>query len=167
VVGVHTAAHRRVAETCLRFGCPRIVVFPSSFRNHLGRWLDKEPTKSCALRRTEWDVETDLAVSLRAPDDLLGLKATGRDVSGAICDIVYRAQKRRVALMTKRAEVGIAELIMRLDRDGYQLLVEAIERLGSELRIDAENFRSRAYLDEKPRLEVDGQGGAVTVRLRP
>lgn len=70
VTGIHSPAHQRAAVVPLRWGAPRIVVFSGGFFHHLGRELQTEPFRTARLWRYEWDPNTDLAVSLRAPDRL-------------------------------------------------------------------------------------------------
>jgi hypothetical protein len=70
VTGIHSPAHQRAAVVPLRWGAPRIVVFSGGFFHHLGRELQTEPFRIARLWRYEWDPNTDLAVSLRAPDRL-------------------------------------------------------------------------------------------------
>ncbi len=68
VCGVHSPAHQRAAVVPLRWGSPRVVVVSGGFRYHLGTALREEPFRTARLWRYEWDPQTDLAVSRRAPD---------------------------------------------------------------------------------------------------
>jgi hypothetical protein len=70
VCGVHNFAHQRVAVVPLRWGSPRIVVFSGGFHAHLGPDLKNEAFRAARLWRYQWDAQTDLAVSRRAPDKL-------------------------------------------------------------------------------------------------
>lgn len=67
VCGIHSLAHRQSAIVPLRWGSPRVVVFPGGFHHHLGPRLRDEPFEAARLWRYEWDPLTDLAVSLRSP----------------------------------------------------------------------------------------------------
>lgn len=70
VTGIHNSAHQRAAIVPLRWGAPRIVIFSGGFFHHLGQELNQEPFRTARLWRYEWDRNTDLAVSLRAPTKL-------------------------------------------------------------------------------------------------
>lgn len=70
VTGIHNLAHQRAAVVPLRWGAPRIVVFSGGFEYHLGKDLKQEPFRIAQLWRYEWDQNTDLAISRRAPGNL-------------------------------------------------------------------------------------------------
>jgi len=70
VTGVHNPAHQRSAVVPLRWGSPRILVFSGGFYHHLGPDLRNEPFRTGRLWRYEFDAQTDLVVSRRAPDKL-------------------------------------------------------------------------------------------------
>jgi hypothetical protein len=70
VCGIHHAAHMRSAIIPLRFGAPRIVVVSGGFHYHLGRNLTNEPFPAARLWRYQWDPDTDLIISRRAPEKL-------------------------------------------------------------------------------------------------
>jgi len=68
VCGIHNRAHQRAALVPLRWGAPRIVVVSGGFYHHLGPNLKEELFRAAKLWRYEFDAETDLIVSRRAPD---------------------------------------------------------------------------------------------------
>ncbi len=70
VTGIHNSAHQRAAVVPLRWGAPRIVIFSGGFFHHLGKELNQEPFRTARLWRYEWDRNTDLGVSRRAPEKL-------------------------------------------------------------------------------------------------
>lgn len=70
VCGVHNEAHQRAAVVPLRWGAPRVIVFSGGIRVHLGSDLKNEPFRAARLWRYQWDPNTDLAVSRRAPTKL-------------------------------------------------------------------------------------------------
>ncbi len=70
VAGVHNTAHQRAAVVPLRWGAPRILVFSGGFHVHLGSDLKNEPFRAARLWRHQFDPQTDLVVSRRAPNRL-------------------------------------------------------------------------------------------------
>ena len=70
VAGVHNIAHQRAAVVPLRWGAPRILVFSGGFNVHLGDDLSNEPFRAAKLWRRQFDPQTDLVVSRRAPNRL-------------------------------------------------------------------------------------------------
>lgn len=70
VTGIHSPAHMRAAIVPLRWGSPRILVVSGGFKHHLGPGLNEEPFRAARLWRYQWDRQTDLVVSRRAPDKL-------------------------------------------------------------------------------------------------
>lgn len=70
VAGVHNIAHQRAAVVPLRWGAPRILVFSGGFHVHLGNDLSNEPFRAAKLWRRQFDPQTDLVVSRRAPNRL-------------------------------------------------------------------------------------------------
>ena len=80
VCGIHNEAHRRASVVPLRWGAPRIVVFSGGFQFHLGELLRDEPFRAARLWRYQWDPQTDLAISRRAPDKLPTFASHNRTV---------------------------------------------------------------------------------------
>jgi DNA processing protein len=70
ICGIHNEAHRRAALVPLRWGAPRIIVLSGGFRFHLGEDLEEEPFRAARLWRYQWDKDSDLAISRRAPSKL-------------------------------------------------------------------------------------------------
>jgi DNA processing protein len=70
VAGIHNIAHQRAAVVPLRWGAPRILALSGGFYCHLGMDLINEPFRAARLWRHRFDPETDLVISLRAPDRL-------------------------------------------------------------------------------------------------
>ena len=70
VCGIHCEAHKRAAVVPLRWGAPRIVVLSGGFRHHLGPELKEELFRTTRLWRYQFDPQTDLVISRRAPDKL-------------------------------------------------------------------------------------------------
>lgn len=68
VCGIHSSAHQRAAVVPLRWGAPRILVFSGGFHYHLGETLTEEPFRIARLWRYEFDRNTDLVISRRAPE---------------------------------------------------------------------------------------------------
>lgn len=68
VTGIHNAAHQRVAVVPLRWGAPRVLVLSGGFYHHLGQTLSDEPFRAARLWRYQFDAQTDLVISRRAPD---------------------------------------------------------------------------------------------------
>ncbi|HQU18106.1 MAG TPA: hypothetical protein PLA92_03545 [Fimbriimonadaceae bacterium] len=68
VSGIHSPAHQRAAVVPLRWGSPRILVVSGGFYHHLGKELKDEPFRVARLWRYQFDPQTDLVVSRRAPD---------------------------------------------------------------------------------------------------
>lgn len=70
VTGIHNPAHQRAAVVPLRWGSPRILVVSGGFYSHLGKELKDEPFRAARLWRYQFDPQTDLVISRRAPDRL-------------------------------------------------------------------------------------------------
>ncbi|MBX7135752.1 MAG: hypothetical protein K1X67_24050 [Fimbriimonadaceae bacterium] len=70
VCGIHSPAHQRSAVVPLRWGAPRVLCFSGGFHHHLGPDLKEEPFRVARLWRYQFDPQTDLVVSRRAPDRL-------------------------------------------------------------------------------------------------
>ncbi len=70
VTGIHNTAHQRAAIVPLRWGSPRILVLSGGFHHHLGVQLKDEPFRAARLWRYQFDAQTDLVISRRAPDRL-------------------------------------------------------------------------------------------------
>lgn len=92
VTAIHSPAHQRAATVPLRWGAPRIVVFSGGFFHHLGRELQTEPFRTARLWRYEWDPNSDLAVSLRAPDRL----PTFAKYNSTVDRLIEKISKREV-----------------------------------------------------------------------
>lgn len=96
VTGIHNPAHMRAAIVPLRWGSPRVLVVSGGFEYHLGQKLDQEPFRAARLWRYQWDPQTDLIVSRRAPEklptyaqhnptmDRLVTKIANREVAGCL-----------------------------------------------------------------------------------
>lgn len=70
VTGIHSPAHQRSAVVPLRWGAPRVLVLSGGFHHHLGPDLKEEPFPTARLWRYQFDSQTDLVISRRAPDRL-------------------------------------------------------------------------------------------------
>lgn len=68
VSGIHSPAHQRAAIVPLRWGSPRVLVFSGGFHHHLGEDLKEEPFRAARLWRYQFDPQTDLVISRRAPN---------------------------------------------------------------------------------------------------
>lgn len=68
VTGIHSPAHQRAAVVPLRWGSPRVLVFSGGFHHHMGKDLKEEPFRAARLWRYQFDPQTDLVISRRAPD---------------------------------------------------------------------------------------------------
>lgn len=88
VTGIHCKGHRRAACVPLRWGGSRIVVLPGGFRYHLGQNLDQEPFREARLWRYQWDPNSDLVVSRRAPYKLPTFENQNESVGNLIKAIV-------------------------------------------------------------------------------
>lgn len=96
VAGIHNPAHQRAAIVPLRWGSPRVLVFSGGFYHHLGVQLKDEPFRAARLWRYQFDAQTDLVISRRAPDrlptfahynptvDRLIEKVVNRELSGCL-----------------------------------------------------------------------------------
>lgn len=69
VTGIHCLAHQRAAVVPLRWGAPRILVLHGGFFYHLGVNLNQEPFRTARLWRYEFDPNTDLVISRKAPNE--------------------------------------------------------------------------------------------------
>lgn len=69
VTGIHNEKHQRSGIQPLRWGAPRILVFPCGFYRTLGDDLTQEPFLAARLWRYGFDPKTDLCVSLLAPSE--------------------------------------------------------------------------------------------------
>jgi len=67
VCGIHNRAHQRAAVVPLRWGAPRIICLSGGFLYHLGEDLNQELFPVARLWRYQFDPETDLVISRRAP----------------------------------------------------------------------------------------------------
>jgi hypothetical protein len=67
VCNLSTPRDRLLSCIPLRWGIPRIMVFPWGFEFHLSETLLCEPSYEAHRWRTQWDPNTDLAVSAVSP----------------------------------------------------------------------------------------------------